>query len=381
MSGLQEVLDRAVTSGDVPFAVGMIGTAGGVHWQGTAGEAAPGRTAAPDTVLRIFSMTKAIGATAAMILVDRGQLSLDTPVEEVLPEFADINVLEGWDGDTPRMRAPRVRATVRHLATHTSGLEYDIWNPDVAEWLERTGNPPVLSGLKQGLFYPMMADPGTRWGYGIGIDWLGRMVEAVSGRRIDAFLRAELFDPLGMADTDVIVRDDMAPRLAQLKVRGPDGAFADFELAPPSSPEVFGMGHCLYSTAPDYMRFLRMLLNRGALGGVRVLSEAAMAQMLENHIGPLRIGRMASANPRASVDVELFPDTPKTHSLGFLRVEEDVPGMRRAGSQGWAGILNTHYWLDPASDLAGVLMTQTLPFCEPRFMEMYRRFERAAYAG
>jgi CubicO group peptidase (beta-lactamase class C family) len=227
----------------------------------------------------------------------------------------------------------------------------------------------------------MLFDPGTRWGYGVGIDWLGLMVERVSGRRIDAFLRENLLEPLGMVDTDVEVRDHMAPLLAVVKARTEEGGFADFALAPPSEPEVYGMGHALYSTPRDYMRFLGMFLNRGALDGNRVLSEEGVARMLENHIGPLRFGRMATAAPRVSADFDPFPGTPLTHSFGFLRNEADIPLMRRAGSQGWAGVLNTHYWFDPASDLAAVIMTQTLPFGEPRFMRTYEAFERAAYAA
>lgn len=377
---MQAVLDEAVAAGDVPFAVGMVGVADGLRWQGAAGAAAPGRGAEPDTVFRIFSMTKAIGATAAMILIDRGRLAFDTPVDEVLPEFARIGVLEGWDGDTPRLRAPRVRATVRHLATHTCGLEYDTWNPGVAEWLARTGNPQARTGLRQGLFYPMMTDPGTRWGYGIGIDWLGLVVEAVSGQRIDAFLRAELFDPLGMADTDVELRPDMAARLAQPKARGADG-FADTDIPLPSAPEVYGMGHCLYSTAPDYMRFLRMLLNGGMLDGVRVLSADGVARMLASHTGGLDAGRMATARPRISADVDFFPGRRMSHGFAFLRLEEDAPGRRRAGAQGWAGLMNTHCWLDPAGGQAGLILTQLLPFADARFMAVYDRFERAAHAG
>ena len=377
---MQAVLDEAVAAGDLPFAVGMVGTAEGVRWQGAAGAAAPGRAAGPDTVFRIFSMTKAIGATAAMILIDRGRLTFDTPVDDVLPDFARIGVLESWDGDTPRLRAPRVRATVRHLATHTSGLEYDTWNPAMREWLARTGNPQTRSGLRQGLFYPMMTDPGTRWGYGIGIDWLGLVVEAVAGQRIDAFLRAELFDPLGMVDTDVELRPDMAPRLAQPKARA-EGGFADTDIPLPSAPEVYGMGHCLYSTAPDYMRFLRMLLNGGALDGVRVLSAGGVAQMLANHTGRLHAGRMATARPSISADVDMFPGRRMSHGFAFLRLEEDEPGRRRAGAQGWAGLMNTHCWLDPAGDRAGLLLTQLLPFVDPQFMAVYDRFERAAHAG
>ena len=378
---LQRTLDEALTKGQVPFVVGMTGNAAGVTFSGAAGEAAPGRAAAADTVFRIFSMTKALGSTAAMILIDRGDLDFDTPVESVLPEFAEMRVLEGWDGDTPRLRAPKVKATARHLATHTSGLEYEFWRAEPAEYLARTGHPSVLSGLKASMFYPMTTDPGTRWGYGPSIDWLGLMVEKISGQRIDAFLKANVFDPLGMADTDVEVRPHMASRLAGVKARGEDGRFGDFELAPPSNPEVYGMGHALYSTPQDYLRFLRMLLNRGALDGQRVLSEAGVARMLENHMGPLTFEKMVTVAPPITADFDPFEGTTKTHSFGFMRNEQDIPGRRRAGSQSWAGVLNTHYWFDPTADVAGLIMTQSLPFVEPPLMAAYDAFERAAYAA
>ena len=226
----------------------------------------------------------------------------------------------------------------------------------------------------------MMFDPGERWDYGIGIDWLGQAVEAVDGRRIDQFCREELLDPLGMSDTRFEVTSDMESRLAGLKMRGEDGAFSDFDLAPPPKPEFYGMGHALYSTAPDYMRFLRMFLNRGELDGVRILSPSAVDQMTENSIGDVRVGKLTSLYPSISADIELFPGIEKTHSLGFLRVEENVPGMRSAGSQGWAGVCNTHFWFDPSKDIAAVIMTQSLPFVEPRFMKVYEAFERAVYS-
>lgn len=381
MTALNEVLARAVAAGDLPFAVGMTGTADGITWAGAAGESHPGRAAGPDTVFRIFSMTKAIGSTAAMILIDRGALSPDTPVEEILPEWKDIRLLDGWDGDTPRMRAPAVKATVRHLSTHTSGLCYEFWNPDVPRWMQATGHPTILAGTKAAMAYPLVFEPGTRWDYGIGIDWLGLVVERVSGKRIDAFCREEIFGPLGMTDTTFEPTADQIPRLAQAKIRGADGRFADHGIAPPPNPEVYGMGHCLYSTAPDYMRFLRMYLGRGALEGTRILSAATVERMLGNQIGALRVGRLTSLVPPLSADAEHFPGREKTHSFAFVRLEEDVPGMRTAGSQTWAGVLNTHYWFDPAKDLAAVIMTQSLPFAEPRFMATYEAFERAAYAA
>jgi CubicO group peptidase (beta-lactamase class C family) len=378
---IQAVLDDAVAQQQLPFVVGMTANAAGVTFSGAAGEAAAGLAAADDTVFRIFSMTKAVGSTAAMILIDRGQLDFDTPVQDVLPEFAEIRVLDGWDGDRPRLRAPRVKATARHLATHTSGLEYEFWRAEPGEFLAKTGGVSILSGLKSSMFYPMVTDPGTRWGYGPSIDWLGLMVEKISGQRIDVFLREELFGPLGMPDTDVEVRAHMAPRLAAVKARGPDGRFADFELAPPSNPEVYGMGHALYSTPRDYLRFLRMFLGRGALDGRRVLSEAAVERMLQNHMGTLVFERMTTVAPPITADFDPFEGTVKTHSFGFLRNEADIPGRRHAGSQSWAGVLNTHYWFDPRADLAGVIMTQSLPFVEPPFMAAYDAFERAAYGA
>jgi CubicO group peptidase (beta-lactamase class C family) len=224
-----------------------------------------------------------------------------------------------------------------------------------------------------------MFDPGTQWGYGTGIDWLGRVVEQVDGRSIDRFCREEIFEPLGMKDTRFEAEADLLPRLASVRIRGEDGHFHAFELGPPAQPAFYGMGHALYSTAPDYMRFLRMVLNRGRLDGRRILSEATVVSMLANQTGHVPLPIMKSTAPPVSADAEFFPGWRKSHSMAFQRLEHDVPGMRAAGSQFWAGVCNTHCWFDPAQDLIGLLMTQSLPFVEPRFMSVYEAFERGAY--
>jgi len=316
---------------------------------------------------------------AAMILMDRGKFKPETTVESIVPEFADIKLLEGFGPDGPKLRAPRTKATVRHLATHTSGLVYEFWNTDMPRYMEASGAPTILSGLKASMNYPLLFEPGERWDYGIGIDWLGRVVEKADGRRIDQFCREEIFDPLGMPDTRFEVEAHMAPRLASVSIRGEDGKFADFALAPPSMPEFYGMGHALYSTAPDYMRFLRMVLNKGTLDGKRILSAAGLESMLANQIGDTPIPRLKTAVPAITADAEFFPGKRKSHSMAFMRFEEDIPGMRHAGSQGWAGVLNSHYWFDPKANVIGLLMTQSLPFVEPRFASTYEKFERAAY--
>jgi methyl acetate hydrolase len=381
MSQLNDVIEQSVRAQDAPFLVAMVGDKDGIKWSGAAGKRAPGHDATQDTVFRIFSMTKAVGSTAAMILMDRGKLDANTPVESILPEFSKIRVLDGFDGETPRLRLPRRKATVRQLATHTSGFVYEFWNPDIPRYMQATGHPSILSGLKSSLFYPLVFDPGERWDYGIGIDWLGQVVEAVDGRKIDRYCREEILEPLGMRDTRFEVDDGLAGRLASVSIRGEDGKFGAFEIAPPPHPEFYGMGHSLYSTAPDYMRFLRMYLNKGQLDGKRLLSQACVDDLLSNQIGDTKIGVLKTVVPAITADAEFFPGRKKSHSMAFMRIEEDVPGMRSAGSQFWAGVLNTHCWFDPKRNIAAVLLTQSLPFAEPRFMSVYEKFERAVYAS
>lgn len=181
-----------------------------------------------------------------------------------------------------------------------------------------------------------------------------------------------------MADTLFEVAPNIESRLAGVKFRGQDGAFVDFEIGPPSEPEFYGMGHALYGTALDYARYLGMYLNGGTLDGQRILAESTVTAMLANQIGDISVPRLPSFTP-LSADFELFSGRRLTHSMGFVRSEEDTPGMRHAGSPGWAGVLNSHYWFDPNANLFGLIMTQSLPFADPRFMSTYDAFERAAY--
>ncbi len=371
MQQLDDLLARSVGGGAVPFVVAMAGKGAGITYGGAMGAGA-------DTVFRAFSLTKAIGATAAMILIERGQLSMDTRIVDILPEFGSMQVLDGFDGKVPRLRSPRAQATVRHLATHTSGLEYEFWNADIARYVGLVRHPGMLSGLRVALHYPLASDPGTRWGYGMGIDWLGLVVEAVDGRRIDQFCQQEIFDPLGMARSGFEFDRAMLPDVFS---RTPDGGFAPYNLLPPACPQIYGMGQAMYCTAPDYMRFLRMILNRGVLDGQRVLSENSVAVMQADQMQGLSFRKMVSAMPVITADFDPFPGAPVTHSFGFLRNEADIPGRRSAGSLGWAGLCNTHYWIDPARDVAGVFLTQSLPFAEARVMAAFEAFERGVYAG
>jgi len=373
MTDPQAILDRAVARGDVPFAIGLVAGPGGALWQGAAGEAAPGVPAAPDSVLRLFSMTKAVGAVAAAILIERGRIGLDDPVGAAIPAFDALPVLDGWDGDATRLRPQRRRATLAQLLTHTSGAAYDVWHPEIARFNADGRIPSPRSGRRIALTLPLAFDPGAGWAYGTGLDWAGLLIEAVDGRRVDAFVRDEILDPLGMTDTAFEVPARLRARLADAHLRTPDG-LRRIDAPPVSDPEFWGMGHALTGTGPDYLRFLRMLLNRGALDGARILPGPMVDALLAARTGSL--GPMTTQNPNASADVVRLG--PSTHSLLAVRTGA-IPGRRAAGAQGWAGLYNTHWWLDPARGRAGVFLTQLRPFWDPRVMAAFEAFERAVH--
>ncbi|MCI5047604.1 MAG: beta-lactamase family protein [Aquisalinus sp.] len=380
---MDDVLRDAVSAGRIPGVVAHAANRDGVFYQGAFGKRSLDADAemTNDTVFKIFSMTKAVATTAAVQLIERGELSLDTPVEEILPEWKDKVVLEGFDGDIPITRAPRTTATVRHLATHTSGMAYEFWNADVGKYLEATGVPSILSFDRGLLGYPMVSDPGTKWEYSPGIDWLGALVEEISGKSLRDFCKENLFEPLGMNDTDFQATDEMRTRMAKIHQRDESGGLTAIDLDLPPEPGMYCGGHGLYSTAGDYLKYLQALLKGGTHNGVQVLKPETVAMMTENHIGDLNVGMMHSAIPPLTNDIEFFPGMPKKHNLGFLMNMEREPGMRHAGSHCWAGLANTYFWWDPSAGIAAVILHQILPFADVEAIDVFRNYEKAVYAS
>ncbi|GAA3213900.1 serine hydrolase domain-containing protein [Microbacterium terregens] len=377
---LDDVLAATVASQDAPFVVAAVADTGGLRWSGTAGQDGTGEDVRLDAVFRIYSQTKAIGATALLILVDRGLVSLDTPVAQLLPDFAGVHLLDSIGLSGPVLRAPRTECTVRHLLTHTSGLAYEGLDARMTAYRGATGDPVTgILSLQTLLSYPFVFEPGSAFAYGVGVDWVGQLVERLDGRRIDRFCAEEIFDPLGMTDT-VFEPSDRPGRIPAVRQRTPSGGFRVVDVAPPEHPAIYGLGTCLYGTALDYLRFLRMVLGGGELDGRRILSDAAVELLRTDQMpAGLSVSPITSDDHSWSCDIHPFPEVRKTWTAGFLRVEADVPGMRSAGTLSWGGILNTHYWVDPANNVAAVFMTQALPFVEPRFMDRYAQFERAVY--
>ena len=265
---------EAVDAGHVPGVVALAADRAGIIFEGDAGCRSLDGSASMtlDTVFWIASFTKAVTSVAAMQLVEAGRVGLDDPLGSVLPELRDLQVLEGIDPDgAPRLRTARIAVTLRHLLTHTAGYGYDFWDPEIARYMRHTGTPPTRSGDPAAFRVPLLFDPGTRWHYGINTDLVGRVVAALSGVGLGTYLIRHLFDPLGMADTGFGVRTDQRDRVVGRHERLPDGHLAAMPFDPPERPDFESGGGGLYSTGPDYLRFLQALLGGGKLDGVRIL--------------------------------------------------------------------------------------------------------------
>jgi CubicO group peptidase (beta-lactamase class C family) len=381
-SGIDAVLRRAVDSGAVPNVVAVAADTGGAFYEGAAGNRTAGTDQPLDggTHFRIASMTKMIATVAALQLVERGELDLQTPIDALVPQWSELQVLEGWDGDTPRLRPPATRATVHHLVTHTSGLGYWFWNDDLVRWEAATGTPNVMSGSRACFSAPLVADPGTRFVYGINTDWLGLVVEAVCGRTLDKYLEENVFQPLGMAETTFAPTAEQRANLVPVHVKGEDGQWQATDIDWSGEPEWWAGGHGLYSTPRDYLRFQRMLLGNGELDGVRILRPETVDAAFTNQIGELDFpSHIPSGDP--AVTHPWNGPTGQKWGYGLLLTTEQQPGMRAVGSGAWAGVFNTHFWVDRASGVTGAIYTQFLPFIPEEALAVYADFERAVYAA
>jgi methyl acetate hydrolase len=379
---IDEVLRSAVERGDVPGVVAMAANDDGPIYEGAAGVREAGRDdpITAETMMRIASMTKMVTTVAALRLYEQGKLDLDAPVERYRPEFAQLQVLEGFDGDTPRLRPPNGKATVRQLMSHTSGLSYWFWNRDIDRYEQLTGVPNVLPGSDEAFKAPLVGDPGTIYEYGINSDWLGRVVEAIAGQSLADEIEQHIAGPLGMTSTTRRMSAQQRASSTPIHVRGEDGAWQATDIDWAQEPDFWGGGHFLYSTPRDYLRFQRMLLGGGALDGVQILEGSTVDEAFRNQIGDLSFpAHIDTAHPELSADADLGPGL--KFGLGLLLNEQQQPGMRAAGSGAWAGLFNTHFWVDRTTRVTGSIFSQTLPFIELPVLQMYVDFEQALYAS
>jgi len=384
---VDEVLRQAAETKEVPGVVAVAANSDGVIYEGAFGkrDLANGTDMTADSVFWIASMTKALTATAAMQLVEQGKLQLDEPISKVLPELAAPQVLEGFDDKgQPKLRPAKRPITLRQLLTHTAGFTYDLWDADTAQYVKAANLPGIISCKNAALTTPLAFDPGDRWEYGINIDFAGKAVEAVSGQGLNVYLREHIFQPLGMKDTDFVIGPDQKKRLVTVHARKPDGGLDPIEFGVPQEPEFFMGGGGLYGTGRDYLAFLQMLMHGGEFNGARLLRPETVAQMSKNSIGDVNISRVVlkTTAPPSTPDVDmgqLFPGQDIKWGLSFLINPQEGPAGRSGGSLSWAGLANTYFWVDPSKHVAGVILTQILPFVDPRVLSLYGKFESGVY--
>jgi CubicO group peptidase (beta-lactamase class C family) len=373
-SEIDALLAEAVGAGTCHGVVAVVVDRDGVLYEGAAGDADR------ETMFRIASMTKAVATTGALQLVEQERLRLDQTVESVLPEFAELQVIEGFDGDQPITRPPAAKATIRQLMTHTAGLGYFFLNERLFRYGPSVGLPNPLEGKKVSLTAPLVNDPGTIWEYGVNVDWLGLAVERLSGQTLGEYLSEHVYGPLGMDDSTFHPSDEQRARLMPILMRAADGTLQPAELDLPTEPEWDAAGHGSYGTTRDYARFIRAWLNDGELDGRRILSADTVATAFEDHIEGIPLpDLMRSCVPELSNDVPALP-VPQGWGLGFHLVKVDIPGMRSAGTGDWAGIFNTYYWIDRSAGIGGLFMTQVLPFYDAKIVDTLLAFEVAVYA-
>lgn len=380
---IDKLLQTGVTDGSVAGVTAAVTNRDGTMYESGFGERARGggTAMAADTVGWIASMTKAITGVAAMQLVEQGKLDLDAPAATWAPYLGEVQVLEGFrDDGRPILRAPKRAITLRHLLTHTAGFGYANWDESIKRYVEHEKLPASNSGDSRGLMTPLLFDPGERWLYSTAIDWVGKIVEAASGKKLGACMEENIFGPLGMTSSGFRISPDMRRRLAKVH-RRENGVLTPTDTETPQNPPAEMGGGGLYSTVGDYLKFIRMILNEGSANGHQVLQPATVRTMSQNQMGDCRVCKLPTTNSSVSLDAEFFPGLPKTWGLTFMINEEQAPTGRSAGSLAWAGLANSYYWIDPVKGIGGVYLTQILPFVDERALALYLDFETAVYAN
>lgn len=364
LARIDAMCERAVAEGEVPGIVALVARKGRIVYYKAFGLADPvtNRPLRRDDIFRIASQSKAITATAVMMLWEEGRFQLDDPVSRFIPEFKNPQVLESYnDADGTWKGVPAKREiTIRDLLTHTSGIGYGVIDGDErfrkiyakAGITDLFTTEPVTIGesVRKLAKLPLHHHPGERFTYSEGLDVLGYFIEVVAGTTFDAYLRHHLFGPLGMPDTGFYLPPAKADRLAAVQkpeqgrwVRYPV-TFYDPDYPIKGAQTFFSGGAGLCSTARDYATFLQMYLNGGELGGTRILSRTTVDFMMRNQVG------------------DLFGQGDKHYGLAFGVVTDKGQGRGGQGSAGtfdWGGYFNTQYFADPKEQIVGVLMKQT----------------------
>lgn len=344
------------------------------HAWGTA-NAATGAPMRHDSVIQIASMTKALVSTAALELIAQGRIGLRDDLGRLVPQLANPQVVTGHDDNGEAITRPaRGAITLHHLLTHTSGCSYGHARAPT----DRPGGAPLgtdPSPLDR-ISLPLLFDPGDRWEYGVSTDWVGHVIETVTGGPLGDCLGAMLLEPLGMEQT--VFRPALPADAASVHARTGDGAFQALPLYLGSGPHHNG-GTGLTSTVPDYARFIAMLLGDGRFEGRKIIAPETRELLSTRQTDHANVGILDTVVPQMANRLDLFPGIACDWTCGFLRLPVDLPSGMRAGTLSWAGVFNCYYWIDRAANLGGIFATQLVPLGDPAALDAYSALVAAAY--
>lgn len=369
LSLIRPVMQKYIDENKLPGMITLVARHGKIVHSGTYGVMDEGRPMRQDAIFRIASMTKPVTSVAAMILFEEGYFGLDDPVAGYIPEFRNLKIFSSVDGEGIHTVDPVRPMTIRDLLTHTSGLTgVGADSPVDSMYAAANLSDGTLKEMVRKLSgIPLLYQPGTTWNYSRSTDVLGYLVEVLSGKPLDVFLKERIFIPLGMEDTDFYVPEEKYERVGS--VYAPDSAGIKIIMKPDtnsvSTPVKFLSGNGgLYSTAADYLVFSQMLLNKGVYNGVRILESKTVDLMTTNRISGVRMP-----------DDDFFGPLMTGMGFGFgFAVITDKSKADMTGSDGsywWSGSGNTYFWIDPHEDLIMILMTQFVPnFCYPVFRQL-----------
>ncbi len=371
--------------GGVPGVVAMATDRNSNIYEGAAGVRQLGGDTAmtTDSVFAIFSTTKALVGALAMQLVEEGKIALSDEAGKYVPDIDKLQVLDGWDGDTPRLRAPKRKITVNDLMLHTTGLCYEFFAADDLKFRGAKNIPTVVSCTYDSIRTVLLHDPGAAWTYGVNMDWLGLIVEQQRGKRLGAVMKERLFEPLGMKDIGFGLSDSMKARRVTIHDRAADGKLTPVpDLVLPDPPPMDMGGHGLYATVGEYMKFIRMVLNGGAGPNGRVLKAETVDAMGKDGLQALglSVGAWPTSIPSLTNAGEMFPGLAKGWGYSFMTNRERAPTGRSPNSLMWAGLANTYFWIDRSAGIGGYWATQILPFHDAASYPGFVEFEATVYS-
>ena len=382
MEKINQVIEAALEESNIPYAAYAVTNSKETLFSGSVGYEDLKKTKPLETnaIFRIASMTKALTTSAFMILAKEKELDLHSPAENYIDNLKSLQVAS-VENDEIIYSEPETKVTLHQLLTHTSGFGYDFHHETLSHLLLDKKIVDLLDKEGKFLEAPLIEQPGKYWHYGIGLGWIGRIIETLSEQSLNEYMTEKLFKPLEMSNTSFDISTIGEDRLPKIYSIEEDGSLIDIsELM--TSPQIdkfaYGGGG-VFSCPDDYAKFLRMFLNGGKANGENVLSIETVKQMTTNQIGELNVPFQPTFNPGIIAPNEWFPGIEKKWGYSFMINSEDVPNRRTKGSCAWSGIMNTFFWFDQQKDIGGTIMMQIAPCYHEKPKQVLKRFEEAIY--